>query len=176
MILTAMRFFSLLSLFRRWMTAGVVALLYLGSIPLVSQAAEIIVPLTVHFDLMTQELVQQVYTGPGGIAPVWDEGDCRHLSLDRPQFSRQGAHVRFTTHGTGNFGTEVLGKCLSPLNWSGFIEALTTPYITADWQLRLRILESNLYDEEWKKGLLTGLLWEITERVFLPTRRHHEVE
>lgn len=163
-----MRFFSLLSLFHRWLTAGVVAILYLGSIPLVSQAAEIIVPLTVHFDLLTQELVQQVYTGPEGIAPVWDEGNCRHLSLDRPQFSRQGAHVRFTTHGVGNFGTEVLGKCLSPFNWKGFIEVLTTPYVTTDWQLRLRILKSNLYDEEWKKGLLTGLLWEVTERVFLP--------
>jgi hypothetical protein len=45
---------------------------------------------------------------------------------------------------------------------------LTVPYVTADWQLHLRILKSNLYDEEWHKGLLTGLLWEVTERVFLP--------
>jgi hypothetical protein len=153
---------------RKWMTACVVAIFCLGSTPPVLYAAEIIVPLTVRFDLLTQKLVQQLYTGPGGTAPVWAEGDCRHLSLDRPQFSRQGAHLRFITHGTGNFGTEVLGQCLSPLNWGGFIEVLTTPYVTADWQLHLRIVESSLYDEEWKKGLLTGLLWEVTERVFLP--------
>jgi hypothetical protein len=150
------------------MTACVVAILYLGSTPLVLQAAEIIIPLTVRFDLLTQKLVQQLYTGPGGIAPVWNEGDCRYLSLDHPQFSRQGAHLRFTTHGTGNFGTEVLGKCLSPLNWRGFIEVLMVPYVTADWQLHVRILESHLYDEKWNKGLLTGLLWEVTERTFLP--------
>ncbi|HJY79847.1 MAG TPA: transglycosylase SLT domain-containing protein [Candidatus Binatia bacterium] len=150
------------------MTACVVVIFYLGSTSLVLQAAEIIIPLTVRFDLLTQKLVQQLYTGPGGIAPVWNEGDCRYLSLDHPQFSRQEAHLRFTTHGTGNFGTEVLGKCLSPLNWGGFIEVLIMPSVTADWQLHLRILESNLYDEEWKKGLLTGLLWEVTERAFLP--------
>ncbi len=150
------------------MTACVVAILCLGSTPRILQAAEIIIPLTVRFDVLTQKLVQQVYTGPGGIAPVWDEGDCRYLSFDHPQFSRQEARLRFTTHGTGNFGTVVLGKCFSPLNWRGFIEVLTMPYVTADWQLHLRILESNLYDEEWNKGLLTGLLWEITERVFLP--------
>jgi len=150
------------------MTACVVVILYLGSTPLVSQAAEILIPLTVRFDLLTQKLVQQLYTGPGGIAPIWNEGDCRYLSLDHPQFSRQEAHLHFITHGTGNFGTEVLGKCLSPLNWRGFIEVLMVPSVTADWRLHLGILESNLYDEEWKKGLLTGLLWEVTERVFLP--------
>jgi hypothetical protein len=115
-----------------------------------------------------QQLVQQVYTGPGGIAPVWYEGDCRYLSLDHPQLSRQEDHLRLTTHGAGNFGAEVLEKCLSPFSWKGFIEVLTAPYVTADWRLHLRILESNLYDEEWNKGLLTGLLWEVTERVFLP--------
>lgn len=168
MILTVMKLFSPLFPFLRWMTAGVVAIFSLTGIPLASQAAEIVIPLTVHFDLLTQELARQVYGGPGGIALIWNEGDCRHLSLDRPRFSRQEAHVRFITHGVGSFGTEVLGKCVSPFNWKGFIEALTTPYVTADWQLRLRLLESNLYDEEWKKGLLTGLLWEVTERIFLP--------
>jgi hypothetical protein len=164
-----MRFFSsLFPLFYGWVAVGVMAIFSLAGIPFATQAAEIIIPLTVHFDLLTQEFARQVYTGPGGVAAVWDEGECRHLSLDHPQFSRQGTQVRFTTHGAGSFGTEVLGKCLSPFNWRGFIEVLTTPYVTADWQLRLRIVESNLYDEEWKKGLLTGLLWEVTERVFLP--------
>jgi hypothetical protein len=152
----------------RGMTACVVAIFCLGSTPLVLQAAEIVIPLTIRFDLFTHKLVQQAYTGSGGSAPIWYEGDCRYLSLDHPQFSRQEAHLRFTTHGTGNFGTEVLGKCLSPLNWSGFIEVLTEPSVTADWQLHLRIVESNLYDEEWQKGLLTGLLWEVIERTFLP--------
>jgi hypothetical protein len=152
----------------RGMTASVVAIFCLGSTLLVSQAAEIVIPLTIRFDLFTQKLVQQVYTGSEGIAPIWYEGDCRYLSLDHPQFSRREAYLRFTTHGTGNFGTEVLGKCLSPFNWSGFIEVLTEPSVTADWQLHLRLVESNLYDEEWNKGLLTGLLWEVIERAFLP--------
>lgn len=150
------------------MTTYVIVILSLGATPCVGRAAEITFPLTVRFDLLLQQLIQQVYTRPGEIAPVWYEGDCRYLYLDHPQLNRQEAHLRFVTHGAGNFGAEVLEKCLSPLSWKGFIEVLTEPYVTTDWQLRLRMLESNLYDEEWNKGLLTGLLWEVTERVFLP--------
>lgn len=131
-------------------------------------AAEIVLPLTVRFDLLTQKLAQAVYTRPGGIAPVWYESDCRYLYFDHPQFGRHEGYLRFTTHGAGNFGTEVLGKCLSPLHWRGYIEVLTAPYLTADWQLHLQVVESNLYDEEWNKGLLTGLMWEVIERSFLP--------
>jgi hypothetical protein len=152
----------------RGMTVCAVTIFCLGKTPLGLQAAEIVIPLTIRFDLLAQKLVQQVYTGSGVIAPIWYEADCRYLSLDHPQFSRRGVHLRFTTHGKGNFGTEVLGKCLSPVNWSGFIEVLMEPSVTADWQLHLRIVESNLYDEEWQKGLLTGLLWEVIERAFLP--------
>lgn len=153
--------------FCRW-RVGVAAVLCLSGAPRVLQAAEVILPLTVRFDLLIQKLAEQAYTRPGGIAPIWYESDCRYLYLDHPQFSRQEGYLRFITHGAGNFGTEVLGKCLSPLNWRGFIEVLAVPYLTADWQLHLRLLESNLYDEGWKKGLLTGLIWEVIERSFLP--------
>src|SRR4030095_4197607 len=100
-------------------------------------------------------------------APLWYENECQYLYLDHPSFSHQGDNIRLVSHGAGSAGTEVLGKCLSPLSWKGFLEALATPYVTADWQLHLQIHGSNLYDEEWKKGLLTGPLWNAIERFFL---------
>src|SRR5262249_2259319 len=75
--------------------------------------------------------------------------------------------IRFVSHGAGNAGTEVLGKCLSPLSWHGFLEALATPYVTADWRLHFQIHDSTLYNEEWQKGLLTGPLWDIAQQFLL---------
>jgi len=53
------------------------------------------------------------------------------------------------------------------LSWRGFVDALVTPYATADWQLHFHIRDSNLYDENWQKGLLTGPLWDAAEHFFL---------
>jgi len=142
---------------------------FLGGLcsPPALQAAEITIPLTVRFALLTHELVQQLYTRPGELASLWYESDCRYLYLDHPSFSRQNADIHFVSHGAGNAGTELLGKCLSPLSWRGFLDALVTPYVTADWQLHFHIRDSNLYNEDWQKGLLTGPLWDAAEHFFL---------
>jgi hypothetical protein len=144
------------------------ALACLLSAPVPLRAAEIVLPLTVRFELLLQQLTRELYTEPGGVAPLWREGRCRYLSLDHPGFERRGAFLRFFTHGDGVAGTRVLWFCLNALRWRGYVEALTAPYVTADWQLRLRVAESNLYDESWRKGLLSGLLWDVTERALLP--------
>lgn len=156
---------SHVSLLWRWI-AVCTALQWGMSLSTQAQAAEIVIPLTVRFDLLTQEFARQLYTRPGGIAAVWYESDCRYLYLDHPHFSRQGEQVRFTTHGAGSASAGILSTCLGP-HWRGFLETLATPYITPDWQLHFQIHDSNLYDEEWKKGLLTGPLWDAAERFFL---------
>ena len=126
-------------------------------------AAEMTIPLTVHYDLLTQEVARQVYTDPGGIARVWRESDCRFLTLDRPEFAPEGDRLRFSTHGIGSLGADVLETCLGPGQWRGYIESLMEAEITPEWQLKLKIVESSLYDEQWNKGLLSGLLWEVTK-------------
>ncbi|MGH8659284.1 MAG: lytic transglycosylase domain-containing protein [Gammaproteobacteria bacterium] len=137
-------------------------------LPALARAAEVRIPLTIRFDLLTQQLSEQLYTQAGYIARIWRESDCRYLELDHPQFSRKAGRLRFTSHGKGSLGAEVLQTCLSPVDWTGFIEVLAEPYLTPDRQLHLRIVDSGLYDEAWKPGLMTGLLWEVTERLFLP--------
>jgi Transglycosylase SLT domain len=136
--------------------------------PAPGRAAEVVVPLTIRFELLLEQLRRDLYTDPGGVAPLWRENRCRHLSLDGPAFSRRDELLRFVTHGQGRVGTSLFGFCLNALRWQGYVEALTTPYVTADWQLRLRVAESSLYDESWRKRLLSGLLWEVIERALLP--------
>lgn len=142
--------------------------LYLVAASTLLHAAEMTIPLTVRYALLTQEVARQVYTDPGGIARVWRESDCRFLTLDRPKFGPQGERLRFSTHGIGSLGADVLEKCLGPGQWRGNIESLMETEITPEWQLKLRIVESSLYDEQWRKGLLSGLLWEVTKRFVYP--------
>lgn len=144
----------------KWLAVWVVPWLLIAPVP--GQAAEIDLPLTVRFEFLLQQLTQDLYTAPGRVAPLWRESRCRYLTLDHPAFSRQGTSLRFVTHGEGRVGTQLVWFCLNALRWRGFVEALTTPYVTADWQLKLRVAESSLYDESWRKGLLSGLLWEVT--------------
>ncbi len=151
---------------RRWLTAW--ALAGVLSAPAPGQAAEIVLPLTVRFELLVQQLTRELYTEPGGVAPLWRDGRCRYLSLDHPTFDRRGTFLRFVTHGDGTAGTPVLWFCLKALRWRGYVEAQTAPYVTADWQLKLRVAESSLYDEAWRKGLLSGLFWDVTARALLP--------
>ncbi|MGH8593107.1 MAG: hypothetical protein ACREV3_04430 [Gammaproteobacteria bacterium] len=84
--------------------------------PLMAHGAEITIPLTVGFELIGQQLAEQVYTEDGN-APLWRESDCRYLSLDSPAFSHQDGRLRFTTHGAGSFGAEVLETCVGLFGW-----------------------------------------------------------
>ncbi len=145
-----------------------VACAFLWGRPFSAPAAEVQIPLTVRFDEIRQAFVQQLYTEPDGRATLWHEGSCRYLHLDRPEVSRHGPYLRLTSHGIARVGSEIWGMCFSPFKWQGFVEVLLDPYVTSDWKLRFRIADSNLYDERWQKGLLTGRLWDLLERFFLP--------
>lgn len=153
---------------RAWLVACALVGLLAGGVAVpAAGAAEVVLPLTVPFELLRERLARDVYTDPGGTARLWRETACRHLTLDHPAFDRRDAFLRFVTHGDGVAGTRFLGFCLNALRWRGYVEALTTPYVT-DWQLKLKIAESSLYDEQWKKGGLRGLLWDATQRLLLP--------
>lgn len=144
------------------------SVLLLSGASLSATAVEITIPVAVPFDFLTLGVAKQLYTAQGEIAPIWHESDCRYLYLDHPQFSRQGGVVRFVSHGAGSAGARVFGRCLGPITWRGFVELLATPAITADWQLRLHVDRSTLYGEDWKKGWLTGPIWNAAQR-FVPS-------
>jgi hypothetical protein len=149
-----------------WALAGLLGASAVAPPPV--HAAEVVLPLTVPFDLLLERLTSGVYTEPGGIARLWQETSCRHLTLDHPAFDRRGAYLRFVTHGDGVAGTRFLWFCLNALRWRGYVEALTTPYVTPDWKLKLKVADSGLYDENWREGAIRGLLWDATQRLLLP--------
>ena len=133
-------------------------------------ARQIDVPLHVDHEFVRQALLAAVYTSASGKAVVWDDGTgCGYLKLREPTVSTAGERLRVVTRGEARVGTPVGDQCLAPLQWDGFIEVFEAPQLSADQRvLQFRVLESNVYDREWKKRWVTGKLWDLVKQYVQP--------
>jgi hypothetical protein len=147
--------------------AGLILLLA-GAVP--AWARQVDVPLQYDFDFVRQALVVQVYTGPNGKAVLWDDGSgCGFLKLHDPEVTGNAERIRVVSRGEGRVGTPVGDECLAPVQWDGFLEVFEQPQISADQRvLQFRVVESNIYDKEFKKGFLTGKMWDLVKQYAQP--------
>ncbi len=145
--------------------AALLVLLTLLGVAPPALARQVDVPLLFDHEFIRQALVAEVYTSPGGTAVVWDDGTgCGYLKLREPSVASSGNRVRVVTRGEARVGTPIGTACLAPLQWEGFIEALEEPRLSETQRvLQFRVVESNLYDTNWKKGFFTGKLWDLVK-------------
>jgi hypothetical protein len=66
-----------------------------------------------------------------------------------------------------NLGVPVGDRCLTPITWSGIIQADTTPYI-AGFALKLHVTDINLFDNHHTKSLLVGHGFDLIKTSFTP--------
>jgi len=147
--------------------AGLILMLA-GAAP--ARARQVDVPLQYDFDFIRQALVAQVYTGPNGKAVLWDDGTgCGFLKLHDPEVTGSAERIRVVTRGEGRVGTPIGDVCLAPVQWDGFLEVFEQPQISADQHaLQFRVVESNIYDKEFKKRFLTGKIWDLVKQYAQP--------
>jgi len=139
------------------------------SLFLPAKGAEVTIPLTIPFELFTSSMVRHTNESAVDMTILRYQKGCSHLVLDNPHFGNKESFIKFVSHGVGNAGIEVFDKCLDPIDWQGYIEFTATPSITPDWQLHLKIDDSNLYDEAWQKGLIMGPIWDAVQLFVLPS-------
>lgn len=152
----------------RWVWSFIVLGCALAATP--ASARQVDVPLSFDHEFIRQALLAQVYTAASGKAVLWDDGTgCSFFKLWDPALNGAGNRLRIVSHGEARVGTLLAGQCLAPLQWEGNLEVFEQPEIAADQQtLRFRVVESNIYDSEWKKGLLTGKLWDLVKEHVQP--------
>jgi len=130
-------------------------------------AAPVRIPLHINYALLTEVLRQRLYTH-GGRAHLWDgNNDCEYLYAENPSFSQQNGTVQIDTDGYLNLGVAVDDRCLSPLTWSGIIEADTVPVI-AGFALKLHVTDVNLYDRNHQKTFLVGRGFDLIKSNIVP--------
>src|SRR2546421_141672 len=56
-----------------------------------------------------------------------------------------------------------LAFCFAPLSWKGNVESVARPEIGGDWRLRLRDLDSHLYDAAGRRTTVASGLWDVVK-------------
>lgn len=143
-----------------------------------ASAGEIGVPVRFDFEFLRTTLEEQVYTGEDTTLRAWDDGTgCNFLVLTAPSFDTRDGRLRVVTAGQARFGTAVAGRCLSLVNWNGFIELFEQPEVEpGEAVVRFRVVDSNIYNQNWEKGLASGTLWDWVKRYVHPRMESMRVD
>ena len=149
---------------RRLGWAALVAILLPAAVP----AREVRLPLSVEPPVLREALMRELFNDPKQRAVFWGEpGGCSFFYLEDPQVEGGVDRLRVTAHGEARLGTEFGDSCLSPIEWSGFVEIFERP-VLAGWELRFEVVDSNLYDENHEKTPLVGQLWDRIKESIQP--------
>src|SRR5213080_133226 len=127
-------------------------------------AREVGFPLRVDQALLRASLARQLGEERDGSALVWGtRGSCRSLVLSDLRVGPAPGRVRITAQVTAHLGFRFLGFCFAPLSWKGNVESVARPEIGGDWRLRLRELDSHLYDTAWRRTMVASRLWDVVK-------------
>ncbi len=120
-----------------------------------TDAREVVFPLVVDHALLRASLARQLGEGADGSALVWGtRGGCRSLVLRDLRVGPAAGRVRVSAQATAHLGFRFLGFCFAPLSWKGNVESVARPALGDGWQLRLRDLDSHLYDAAWQRTMV----------------------
>jgi hypothetical protein len=131
-------------------------------------AAEVRIPLTIPYLTLDAALMSQLYNAPGRRAELWRQSDCQYLYAKNPRFSPDRNLLRLESDLDLNVGTRLGDNCIDALSWQGIAQLIATPYVTADWKLKLRVTDINLYNSRHEKTLIAGSGFDLIKNYFIP--------
>jgi hypothetical protein len=134
-----------------------------------AHAGDVRVPLTIDYYALTAAIRHQLYTGPGGRAPVWNGASpCQYFNATDPMFSHAGEALKFETAASLALGVSVGDHCVGPVEWNGIIEAETSPYLAPGLQLKFHVQDLNLLNPQHQKTLIVGKGFDLIKGNLIP--------
>lgn len=138
------------------------SLLLLGAIPL--RAEQVHFPMHIDYSQLRALFVHAAYTDPGERIQLVDEATaCRYIQLSDPLFSYHNGVLGFETRVFVQAAVEVMGRCVTPLAWNGWLVLDMEPYMTKDWRLGFKIDDSRLLDASHQPARVAGVLWTLVK-------------
>ena len=146
----------------RCVTGNTLILLILCCVTAAAHAREADIPVRVNEQLIRNFLMAQVYTDANRTARVWDDGSgCNYLTLSDPQVDVRTGVVRVISAGEARAGTALGSRCLTILDWTGYVEGFEEPVLNAAaGTVEFRVVESNIYAADGSSAGVTGTLWD----------------
>jgi len=120
-------------------------------------------PISLDYPFVRSVLIYQAFTEPGqrAVAVDKDEG-CTRIELWEPEVDREGSLIRVRTRIKVRAGVVVLGKCLDPVDWQGYIEVLQRLRLDRGaWRLGFETVDSRLYNQQRERTTVSKLLWNL---------------
>ncbi len=140
------------------------ALLLTGWSAPAAQAESVRVPVSLDYPLVRSLMVQRAFEGPGESAVVVDELDgCTRIVLSQPQVTPVMDRLSVACRIKVRAGAPVMGKCVKPVEWEGYIQLFERPYLEqGTWLLRLNTEDSKLYDrEQGPPAKVAQIIWDV---------------
>jgi hypothetical protein len=139
------------------------------ALPRITLAAQVSIPLNIDYITLSEALKRQMYGAPGGRAALWNGShQCQFFYATNPRFGRTAGSLKLETDAELSVGLAIADKCVSPLTWSGIIEAETQPYIGPELAIKFRVTNLNLYKPNHEKSLLVGRGFDLIKGNLIP--------
>jgi hypothetical protein len=131
-------------------------------------AATVELPLFLPTQILQNALRDSMTPGPDRKANLYQKDSYNYFHIADPQLSIRNGEPHFRCNIAAGVGFESLGVLPSSVKWNGFIEMDLMFYVDDRWQLRYRIKDSAIYDENGAQAVLTSFVWNLSRRFLYP--------
>src|SRR5262249_2577942 len=134
------------------------------ALPVAAGAVEVRFPLTVEYPLLQSALRRHLREQSGGELVVWrSEDGCRTFTLRDPTIQPAQGQRLVAGPGSARVGLGLFGYCFAQVGWDGHVEVVAQPEIGSDWQLRLRVVDTTLYDADRQRSGVASRVWDTVK-------------
>jgi hypothetical protein len=116
-------------------------------VPFTGYGKEVVIPITLDYELLDALLITTSYSDPGQTAELVNEGNgCIELRLSDPRFSGEAGVVHLRTALFLHIGTPFGENCLMPYQWQGSVQVSQVPKIDArTWELSFETVDTRIF-------------------------------
>lgn len=129
-----------------------------------SIADEVRFPLTVDYEILQRALRKHLHEESKGELVFWGTADgCRSFTLRDPTVEPAEGRLKIAGRGSARLGFALFGLCFAQMSWDGQVDIVARPEIGRDWQIRLRDLDTQLYDAERRPHTVARRVWNLVK-------------
>ncbi len=127
-----------------------------------ASAKTVLAPITLDYPTLQSLVINSAFTGKGQTATPLSENDaCMEIRLSKPEIRGHGANTIIGMNVFTRMGTFLMGRCVMPVEWEGYLEVEQTLWIEDNWVLRFKVADSTLFNSNREPATMTGLVWGL---------------
>ncbi|HHO47022.1 MAG TPA: hypothetical protein ENN06_00960 [Desulfobacteraceae bacterium] len=131
-------------------------------------AATVELPLSLRTRILQNALQESLTPGPDRKAVLYEKDGSNYFHIADPLLSIRDGEPSFRCDIAAGAGFPSLKVVPSAVHWNGSIEMNLFFYVDDQWQLRYRIIDSAIYDENGDQPMLSSFVWKLARRFLYP--------